>query len=97
MHQAIARATHNTRLVDLSARIRREVGLGFDAEPYTPKMRRRALRQHPTLAEAVIAGEPDRAARLADSHFSLTDDTLAELRARLHLRSGGDTDARSQG
>ena len=93
LHQAIARATHNSR----SARIRREVGLGFDAEPYTPKMRRRALRQHPTLAEAVIAGEPDRAARLADSHFSLTDDTLAELRARLHLRSGGDTDARSQG
>jgi len=97
LHQAIARATHNSRLVDLSARIRREVGLGFDAEPYTPKMRRRALRQHPTLAEAVIAGEPARAARLANSHFSLTDDTLAELRARLHLRSGGDTDARSQG
>ena len=97
LHQAIARATHNSRLVELSARIRREVGLGFDAEPYTPKMRRRALRQHPTLAEAVIAGEPDRAARLADSHFSLTEETLAELRARLHLRSGGDTDARSQG
>jgi pimeloyl-ACP methyl ester carboxylesterase len=33
----------------------------------------------------------------ADSHFSLTDDMLAELRARLHLRSGGDNDARSQG
>jgi GntR family transcriptional regulator, transcriptional repressor for pyruvate dehydrogenase complex len=97
LHQAIARATHNSRLVELSARIRREVGLGFDAEPYTPKMRRRALRQHPTLAEAVIAGEADRAAHLADNHFSLTEDTLAELRARLHLRSGGDTDARSQG
>ena len=97
LHQAIARATHNSRLVGLSARIRREVGLGFDAEPYTPKMRRRALRQHPTLAEAVIAGEPDRAARLADSHFSLTNDTLAELRARLHLRTRGEDDARSQG
>jgi DNA-binding FadR family transcriptional regulator len=97
LHQAIARAAHNTRLVGLSARIRREVGLGFDAEPYTPKMRRRALRQHPTLAEAVIAGDPDRAARLADSHFSLTDDMLAELRARLHLRTGGDNDARSHG
>ena len=97
LHQAIARATHNTRLVDLSARIRREVGLGFDAEPYTPEMRRRALRQHPTLAEAIIAGDPGRAARLADNHFSLTDTTLTDLRARLHLRSGGDTDARSQG
>ena len=97
LHQAIARATHNSRLVELSARIRREVGLGFDAEPYTPEMRRRALRQHPTLARAVIEGDPDRAARLAASHFKLTDDTLAELRARLHLRSGGETDARSQG
>jgi DNA-binding FadR family transcriptional regulator len=97
LHQAIARATHNSRLVDLSARVRREVGLGFDAEPYTPQMRRRALRQHPTLAEAVIAGDADRAARLAESHFSLTDAMLAELRARLHLRTGGKNDARSQG
>lgn len=97
LHQAIARATHNARLVDLSARIRREVGLGFDAEPYTPEMRRRALRQHPTLAEAVIAGEPDRAATLAVSHFSLTEGMLTELRARLHLRTGGENDARSQG
>jgi len=97
LHQAIARATHNVRLVDLSARIRREVGLGFDAEPYTPEMRRRALRQHPTLAEAVIAGDPDRAATLAAGHFSLTDRMLTELRARLHLRTGGDNDARSQG
>jgi GntR family transcriptional regulator, transcriptional repressor for pyruvate dehydrogenase complex len=97
LHQVIARATHNSRLVDLSARIRREVGLGFDAEPYTPEMRRRALRQHPTLAEAVIAGDPDRAATLAASHFSLTEGMLTELRARLHLRTGGEPDAHSHG
>ena len=97
LHQAIARATHNSRLVELSARIRREVGLGFDAEPYTPEMRRRALRQHPALAEAIVAGDPAEAARLAAIHFSLTKDTLTELRARLHLRSGGERDARSQG
>jgi GntR family transcriptional repressor for pyruvate dehydrogenase complex len=97
LHQAIARATHNSRLVELSARIRREVGLGFDAEPYTPEMRRQALRQHPALARAVIAGDPARAARLAASHFSLTDDTLTELRGRLHLQSEGGTDAYSKG
>jgi len=97
LHQAIARATHNPRLVDLSARIRREVGLGFDAEPYTPDMRRRALRQHPDLAEAVVAGDPSRAAALAAGHFSLTQDVLTELRARLQLRTGGETDAHSQG
>src|SRR5581483_168419 len=39
LHQTIARASHNGRLVAESARIRREVGLGFDAEPYTPEMR----------------------------------------------------------
>ena len=92
LHQAIARATHNERLVDLSARIRREVGLGFDAEPYTPQMRQRALRQHPTLANAVIAGNASKAALLAANHFSLTDGALAEVRARLHLRTG-ETDA----
>jgi len=88
LHQAIARATHNARLVELSARIRREVGLGFDAEPYTPQMRQRALRQHPVLANAVIAGNPSRAARHAASHFLLTEGALAEVRARLHLRTG---------
>ena len=92
LHQAIARATHNERLVDLSARIRREVGLGFDAEPYTPQMRQRALRQHPTLANAVIAGNAARAAVQAATHFSLTEGALAEVRARLYLRTG-ETDA----
>jgi GntR family transcriptional repressor for pyruvate dehydrogenase complex len=92
LHQAIARATHNQRLVDLSARIRREVGLGFDSEPYTPQMRQRALRQHPTLADAVIAGNAARAALHAANHFSLTEGALAEVRARLHLRTG-ETDA----
>lgn len=97
LHQAIARATHNSRLVELSARIRREVGLGFDAEPYTPGMRDRALRQHPALAEAVVAGDVNKAGALAASHFALTDDALAELRARLNLRSGRGSNARSQG
>jgi DNA-binding FadR family transcriptional regulator len=97
LHQAIARATHNARLVDLSARIRREVGLGFDAEPYAPGMRDRALRQHPALAEAVLAGDVNKAGMLAAGHFALTDDMLAELRARLNLRAGRGTNARSQG
>jgi len=97
LHQAIARATHNVRLVELSAQIRREVGLGFDAEPYSPDVRHRALRQHPGLAEAVIAGDPGLASSLAATHFSLTEDMLRELHARIKLRSGGESDARSQG
>lgn len=96
LHQAIARATHNARLVALSARIRREVSLGFDAEPYTDEVRHRALRQHPRLADAVIAGNPVLAADRAASHFSLTEDMLTQLHARISLRSAGESDARSQ-
>jgi GntR family transcriptional regulator, transcriptional repressor for pyruvate dehydrogenase complex len=87
LHQAIATAAHNRRLVELSARIRREVSLGFDAEPYSPEVRHRAIRQHPALAEAVIAASPDRAARVAAEHFSLTEKMLRELHARIGLRS----------
>ena len=97
LHQAIARATHNERLVDLSARIRREVSLGFDAEPYTAEVRHRALHQHPELAEAVIAGDQGLAADCAAAHFSLTEDMLTELYARISLRTAGESDARSQG
>jgi DNA-binding FadR family transcriptional regulator len=88
LHQAIARATHNSRLVELSARIRREVSLGFDAEPYTAEVRSRAEHQHPLLAEAVIAAQPSAAADLAASHFSLTEDMLRELHARIRIRHG---------
>lgn len=93
LHQAIALATHNPRLVELSARIRREVCLGFDAEPYTAEVRQRALHQHPELAEAVIAGNLVLAGDCADSHFSLTEDILTELHARISLRSGGESEA----
>jgi GntR family transcriptional regulator, transcriptional repressor for pyruvate dehydrogenase complex len=96
LHQAIALATHNARLAELSAQTRREVSLGFDAEPYTPQVRRRALHQHPSLAEAVIRGDAGSAAHLAVEHFSLTEETLRELHARIRLRSEGDPDGRNQ-
>jgi len=97
LHQAIARAAHNARLATLSSRIRREVSFGFDAEPYTPEVRRRAVQQHPELAEAIIAGDPVLAASLAAKHFSLTEEMLFELHARIRLRSGGDSNADDQG
>jgi DNA-binding FadR family transcriptional regulator len=87
LHQAIAAATHNRHLGELSARIRREVSLGFDAEPYSAEVHLRAVRQHPVLAEAVISASPDRAAQLAAEHFSLTEKMLRELHARIRLRS----------
>ncbi len=97
LHWAIAQATHNRRLAELSARIRRDVSLGFNAEPYSPAVRRRALHQHPELAEAIIAGNAQAAASLAARHFAMTEDLLRELHARIRLRSGGEADANSQG
>jgi len=94
VHQSIARAAHNARLTELSAEVRREVSFGFDAEPYSPEVRRRAIHQHPELAEAVITGDPETAARAAAAHFSLTEDLLRELHARIRLRSEGDPHAR---
>ncbi len=87
LHLAIARATQNPYLEDLSLKIRNEISLGFQAEPYSPEVRRRALRQHPRLAAAVLDGQPARAAALAAEHFSLTEGMLRELMARVHVRT----------
>jgi len=88
LHAAIAQAARNARLTDLSARLRREVCLGFDAEPYRPAARRRALQQHPDLARAIITGDSAAAASLAGLHCSLTGDMVRELHARTRVRPG---------
>jgi GntR family transcriptional repressor for pyruvate dehydrogenase complex len=95
LHSAISEAAHNDRLTALSLRIRREVSFGFDAEPYSPDARRRAMHQHPELAQAVIDGDAETAARVAAQHFSLTEDLLKELHARIRLRTEGELHARS--
>jgi GntR family transcriptional regulator, transcriptional repressor for pyruvate dehydrogenase complex len=83
LHAAIARATHNPYLVNLSASIRSEISLGFGAEPYSPHIRRRAIREHTTLAQAVIEGDAKRAARLSAEHFAITETVLRELHTRI--------------
>jgi GntR family transcriptional regulator, transcriptional repressor for pyruvate dehydrogenase complex len=92
LHRAIAEAAHNRHLVDLSLRIRHDISFGFDAEPYSPEVRGRALHQHPLLAAAVIDGDPDQASALAAEHFSLTESMLRELHARVLLRAGHGAD-----
>src|SRR5205085_1625 len=69
LHQAIAGAAHNPHLLKLSLSIRHDISFGFEAEPYSPEVRARALHQHPQLAQAVIDGDPGRAAALAAEHF----------------------------
>jgi GntR family transcriptional regulator, transcriptional repressor for pyruvate dehydrogenase complex len=89
LHTSIATATQNPHLRELSLSIRHDISFGFEAEPYSPEVRRRALHQHPELAQAVIDGDPERAAGLAADHFSLTESMLRELHARVHLRARG--------
>jgi GntR family transcriptional regulator, transcriptional repressor for pyruvate dehydrogenase complex len=79
LHRAIAEATHNPYLVNLSMQLRSQVSFGLGAEPYNAAVRRRALRQHDALAEAVIAGRATRAGTLAAEHFSLTESALRDL------------------
>jgi GntR family transcriptional regulator, transcriptional repressor for pyruvate dehydrogenase complex len=81
LHVAVARAAHNPYLVALSARVRREISLGFGAEPYSAEIRARAIQTHAALVRAIAARQPARAARVAGDHFRLTEDRLRELRA----------------
>jgi DNA-binding FadR family transcriptional regulator len=83
VHQAIAVAAGNPHLVDLSLRVRHDVSLGFEAEPYSAAVRERALHQHPEHARAVMDHEPEHAARLAAEHFSLTEQTMRALHERV--------------
>ena len=89
VHAAIAAATRNPYLSGLSAQIRRDISLGFGAEPYSPTIRETAIRDHTDLAEAVIAGDADAAARIAARHFRLTETVLRELVSQVGDGSGG--------
>jgi len=79
LHHAIANATHNRYLVDLSERLRSGSTLGFRAEAYSPEIRQRAVGEHGELAEAVIAADADAAAAIAARHFTTTETRLREL------------------
>jgi DNA-binding FadR family transcriptional regulator len=83
MHEAVAGATHNPYLANLSALIRSEISLGFGAEPYSPAIRATAVRDHTRLAGAIAAADPAAAARVAATHFQLTESTVRELMARI--------------
>jgi DNA-binding FadR family transcriptional regulator len=88
VHEAIAAATGNPYLASLSAQIRRQISLGFGAEPYSAEIRARAVKDHTALAEAVIGRRPGSAARVAERHFRLTETVLRELVSRISAMAG---------
>ena len=83
LHLAIATATSNRYLVDLSQQIRARVSLGFQAEPYSLEIREIAKVQHGELVEAIIARRASEAAEIASVHFSLTETALRDLLRRV--------------
>jgi GntR family transcriptional repressor for pyruvate dehydrogenase complex len=89
IHTAIADATHNPYLANLSRQIRTHVSLGFQAEPYTEAIRDKAIVQHGQLAASIVRGDPDAATRVAMEHFLLTENALRDL-ARRVAEAGGD-------
>jgi GntR family transcriptional repressor for pyruvate dehydrogenase complex len=83
LHLAVARAAHNARLVRLHQLLLSEVSLGVSEEPYTWEIYEEARPHHRALAEAVIGGDPERAARIAGEHFAITENALRRLAARV--------------
>ena len=89
VHAVIAKATGNPYLASLSGQIRRQISLGFGAEPYSRAIRARAVKDHTALAEAVIAGKATTAGRIAERHFRLTETVLRDLVSRIDERANG--------
>ncbi len=94
LHRVIAQATHNPYLVVLSEQLRTEVSFGLGAEPYSASVRRQALRQHDSLAQAVLTGRATRAGTLAAEHFSLTESALRDLVKRAEEQPNTDAPTR---
>jgi DNA-binding FadR family transcriptional regulator len=84
LHLAVASATRNRYLVDLSQQIRARVSLGFQAEPYSLAIRESAKVQHSELVEAIVERRASDAAEIARNHFSLTETALRELLRRVN-------------
>jgi DNA-binding FadR family transcriptional regulator len=84
LHEAVAGSTQNPYLANLSSQIRSEISLGFGAEPYSPAIRAKAEKDHARLTRAIATGDQAAAARVAGTHFQLTESTVRELMARIN-------------
>jgi len=89
LHLAIAHATHNAMLVEISVNFRTRVSLNLGAEPYTDVVRKKAITQHQELVLAVIEGRADEAADIAERHFTLSENLIRSLVQRAKQESRG--------
>ncbi|HEX6449688.1 MAG TPA: FCD domain-containing protein [Trebonia sp.] len=79
LHAAIARAAHNDRLPVFSAELLAEVAAGFPIEPFRGTYVERARHEHAELVAAITARDAERAADIAQAHFTITAEALSEL------------------
>jgi DNA-binding FadR family transcriptional regulator len=92
LHSAIAAASANPYLARMSHQIRAQVSLGFQAEPYSARLRELALEQHARLADAVLERRAGDAERIAADHFGLTERALRELLKRAEAEDETEAD-----
>lgn len=79
LHHAIASATRNPILVEMSVDLRARISLNLGAEPYTKEVRLKAIEQHQQLVDAVTKRRAEEAAHLAAEHFTLSESLIRRL------------------
>ncbi len=84
LHLLIYEAAHNVVMLHVmrvfSEMLRQGVFYNRDTLYRRPGVRDALARQHLAIAEAVVAGDPDAAARAADAHVQFTFETSEEIR-----------------
>jgi GntR family transcriptional regulator, transcriptional repressor for pyruvate dehydrogenase complex len=79
IHRAVAVATQNFEVLGLTQGLLATITLGLPIEPYSRDVFDRACEEHTALVEAVVAGEPEHAARVARAHFAMSARTLRRV------------------
>jgi DNA-binding FadR family transcriptional regulator len=85
-HRSICDATHNPQIAMLSRDLLARASLGFPVEPWGKGERthfHRGSEDHKALYEAVAAGEPEQAEKIARAHFTISADMIRDVLARV--------------
>nr|WP_198151945.1 FCD domain-containing protein [Kibdelosporangium sp. MJ126-NF4] len=92
LHSAIAEATGNPYYVSMDSQLRIQLTFGTDSLPYDTDIRQRALDDHRAIAQAIEAGDSDRAAELTLHHFvDLAEKPMLRLRERVEAAGASES------